>query len=66
MADFQCPICEFVSRGWATQAQAAARGAEHANEHETGELMTELTAFEASVGFVRPSTVAVVVAEEEI
>ena len=53
MADFQCPKCEFVSRGWATEEQAAARGAEHLNEHETGQPMTELVAFEKSVGFKR-------------
>lgn len=49
----EAPGCEFISAGWATEEQASARGAEHANEHKTGQLMTELTEFEASVGFVR-------------
>lgn len=55
MAVFTCdvPGCEFTSSGWDTEEQASARGAEHKNEHETGQPMTELTAFEASVGFVR-------------
>lgn len=55
MADFQCPKpgCEFASLGWATDEQADARGAEHLNEHDTGEPMTELVAFEQSVGFIR-------------
>ena len=55
MAVFTCdvPGCEFASFGWDTEEQASARGAEHKNEHETGQPMTELTAFEASVGVVR-------------
>ena len=54
-ADFVCevPRCGWSSSGWDTPDQAEARGAEHQNEHETGELMTELTEFEARVGFVR-------------
>lgn len=53
--DFECevPKCSFTSRGWHTEDAATARGAEHMNEHVTGELMTELVAFEQSVGFVR-------------
>jgi hypothetical protein len=52
---FACdrPACIFTSTGWATPEQAAARGEEHFNEHDTGEPMTELTAFEQSVGFER-------------
>lgn len=53
--DFVCdrPRCGWSSSGWPLETQADARGTEHYNEHDTGELMTELTAFEASVGFVR-------------
>jgi hypothetical protein len=53
--DFLCddPRCQFRSLGWDTEAQATARGSEHENEHDTGELMTELTAFEQQVGFQR-------------
>lgn len=56
--DFECevPKCGFTSRGWHTEEAAEARGAEHMNEHVTGELMTELVAFEQSVGFVRSDT----------
>lgn len=38
--------CGFKSQGWATKGLAEARGKEHANEHETGELMTEIVEFE--------------------
>lgn len=41
--DYVCADCEFVSRGHATKKAAAARGAEHQTEHETGEPMRELT-----------------------
>lgn len=56
-ANFVCdePRCGFTSAGWDTEDQATARGEQHANEHATGELMQELTEFEASVGFVRPT-----------
>ena len=52
---FTCdrPRCGWKSFNWNTQAQAEARGAEHYNEHDTGELMTDLREFEASVGFTR-------------
>ena len=54
-ADFTCdvPRCGWASFAWDTPEQAAARGVQHQNEHDTGELMPELTEFEASVGFVR-------------
>ncbi len=53
MVNFECdvPRCGFRSLGWETQAQADARGAQHAKEHETGELMQGLREFEAEVGF---------------
>lgn len=56
-ANFVCdePRCGFTSAGWDTEDQATARGEQHANEHATGELMQELTAFEADNGFVRPT-----------
>lgn len=38
--------CSFKSQGWATKALAEARGKEHAREHETGELMTDIIEFE--------------------
>lgn len=47
--------CGFTSSGWDTEEQATARGEQHANEHATGELMQELTAFEADNGFKRPT-----------
>lgn len=55
-ATFVCdePRCGWASIGWDSEEQATARGDQHANEHQTGELMQELTAFEASVGFIRP------------
>jgi len=54
--DFLCEYpagqcAPFLSQGWDTEAQAEARGAEHVNEHETGELMQDLHAFQESVGF---------------
>jgi hypothetical protein len=51
--DFVCerPRCGWRSYGWHNATQAEARGIEHYNEHDTGELMTDLREFEASVGF---------------
>lgn len=51
--EYICPRCGFITNGWDTQEQADARGEQHINEHETGELMQDLLSFEASVGFVR-------------
>lgn len=52
LCDFPAGTCApFLSQGWETEAQAEARGAEHLAEHETGEPMTELVAFQESVGF---------------
>ena len=45
--------CGWFSRGWDNEEQAQARADQHANEHETGELMPELVEFEQSVGFER-------------
>ena len=61
MATFTCskPGCVFTSSGWATEEQAAARGAEHLTEHDTGQLMTDLVEFEKSVGYERPQAAAV-------
>jgi hypothetical protein len=42
-------MCEFVSRGWATQEEADARGALHGEEHRTGEPMPELYEHEAAL-----------------
>lgn len=47
------PRCGWRSIGWDTPEQASARGDQHFAEHATGELMQELTEFEASVGFIR-------------
>ena len=54
MATFACdvPGCKFTSSGWDNDEQAAARGAEHQREHETGELMTSLEDFRVRVNFV--------------
>jgi hypothetical protein len=64
---FTCtrPACSFASSGWATPEQAEARGAEHIREHDTGELMTVLVAFEQSVGFERSTPIAVEAAGED-
>lgn len=52
--DYPAGTCApFASTGWDTKAQAKARGEEHVREHETGELMSDLHTFEASVGFIR-------------
>lgn len=71
--DFECevPKCAFTSRGWHTEEAATLRGGEHMNEHVTGEPMTELTAFEESVGFIRadrPTSqgVTLVVGDKEV
>lgn len=71
--DFECevPTCGFTSRGWHTEEAATLRGGEHMNEHVTGELMTELTAFEEQVGFIRadrPTSqgVTLVVGDKEV
>lgn len=40
----------FRTSGWLSQDVAAARGAEHLREHETGEPMTELAQFEREHG----------------
>ena len=54
MATFACdvPGCEFTSSGWDNDEQAAARGVQHQNEHDTGELMQSLEEFRQQVGFV--------------
>ena len=54
----QCgrPTCAFTTVGWDTEEQARARMVEHHREHETGELMTELTEFEKRVGYERKGT----------
>lgn len=42
MADYECPDCDFVSRGWPTKKAATERGQQHQAEHETGVPMPEL------------------------
>lgn len=43
--DFDCPRCEFSSTGHETKKRAAARGAQHLDEHDGGETTPELAVF---------------------
>lgn len=43
---YSCPRCPFQSIGWPTAAVAAARGAQHDAEHESGQPMPELADFD--------------------
>lgn len=52
MPDFTCPDCGFTSTGWPTKKAADARGKQHANEHETGELMDDLHTFREDQGLI--------------
>jgi hypothetical protein len=52
--DFTCPapdgVCTFTSTGWPTKKLADARGRQHLDEHETGQVMPELHDFRIANG----------------
>jgi hypothetical protein len=45
--DYVCDVCGFTSMRWATKVLALARGEQHEREHETGELMQDMSDFTA-------------------
>lgn len=48
--EFRCsPPCNFASTGWGTKKAAEERAAQHANEHDTGQLMEPIHEFRLRV-----------------
>jgi hypothetical protein len=45
--DFHCSQCQWQSVGWPNREDAAARGAQHMDEHTTRQPMPELADFNA-------------------